>query len=146
MANIQFLDSNKGGCKGAVLPTVIQEPQVTFDSTTDGTVATVVSGGKAGDAAPYGGTFINKGCEDLTATITYLVGSDCDSCTVDTLTTETIDWVIGANTASEIPNGFWTEISYVLANAAADAKLQMVSFQSCYTPDCPECSVLIPDA
>lgn len=144
MATIQFLDSNKGGCKGAVLPTVIQEAPITFDTATDGTVATVIAGGAAGDAAPYGGTFINKGCEDLIATVTYLEGSDCDSCTVDTLSTADVVWNIAANTASEIPNGFWTSISYVLANAAADAKLQTVTFQSSYTADCPECAVLIP--
>lgn len=142
--NIQFLNGAKSGCKGAVAPIVVQEAPVVFDTATDGTAPTVIVGAASTEPAPYGGSFINKGCEDLTATITFLQGSDCDSCTVDTLTTVDVGVVVPANTVFEIPDGFWTQISYVLNNAAADAKLQTVTFQSFYTPDCVECLVLVP--
>lgn len=142
--NIQFLDSAKSGCKGAVAPIVIQEPQVVFDSTTDGTTATAIVGGVAGDPAPYGGSFINKGCEDLIAVITYLQGSTCEPCDTETITTVDVTVTVPANTVFDIPAGFWTGISYTLANAATDVKTQMVTFQSFYTPDCPECIVVLP--
>lgn len=144
--NIQFLDSAKSGCKGAVLPVVVQETPITFNTTTDGTVATVITAGAAGDPAAYGGSFINKGCEDLNLTATYLSGSTCDSCDTETITTVDIDIVVPANTVFDIPAGFWTQLSYTLVNAATDVKPQTVTFQSFYTPDCPECVVVIPDS
>lgn len=144
MASIQFLDSNTTGCKGAVLPTVIQEAEVVFDTATDGTIPTVITGGATGDAAPYGGTFINKGCSSITATITYLSGATCDPCDTETIVPVDVPWVIQPNTVSEIPSGYWTQISYVLDTAATDLKTQSVSFQSCYTADCVECQVALP--
>lgn len=144
MANIQFLDGAKSGCKGAVSPIIVQEAPIVFNTALDGTAPTVITGAATGEAVPYGGTFINRGCEDLTATITFLNGSDCDSCSVDTLSPAPVNIVVPANTVFEMPSGFWTGISYVLNNAAADEKVQTVSFQSFYTPDCPECVILAP--
>ena len=142
--NIQFLDSAKSGCKGAVAPIVIQEAPIVFDAATDGTTATVISGGASAAPAPYGGSFINKGCEDIIATITYLQGSTCEPCDTETITTTDVVVTIPSNTVFDVPAGFWTQISYVLNAAATDVKTQTVTFQSFYTPDCPECLVVLP--
>lgn len=140
--SIQILDTAKSGCKGAVLPTVVQDTQ-TFNTALDGTVATVIV--PTGTEALYGGTFVNKGCSDITVTITYLAGSDCEPCNdPDTLVTTDLSWTIYANTSGPIPDGFWSQVSYVLDTAASDAKIQSVKFQSCYTPDCPSCTVTLP--
>ena len=144
MAQITFLDSNTSGCAGAVLPITIQEPNVVFNTALDGTAPTLIVGGVAGDPAPFGGTFINKGCEDVLTTITYLSGATCEPCDTETIVPVDVPWVIRANSQSTIPDGFWTGISYVLENAATDAKQQVVGFQSCHTPTCPDCIVSIP--
>jgi hypothetical protein len=144
MSKIQLLDTVKSGCKAAVLPIVVQEAAVTFDTATDGTAPTTIT--PTGTLAPYGGSFLNKGCADITATISYVTGGNCETCDdPDTLTSSDIVWTIPANSITEIPEGFWTEINYVLATAANDDKLQTVSFESAYTPDCPDCSVLLAD-
>ncbi len=144
MPQIQFLETATSGCKSATLPITVQEAPVTFDTATDGTTPTVIA--PTGTLAPYGGTFINRGCADLTATISFVGGGNCQTCDdPDALTATDIDWVIPANSAVEIPEGFWTQISYVLNTAASDDKLQTVSFQSAYTPDCPDCVVLLAD-
>lgn len=141
---IQFLDTAKEGCKGAVAPIVIQPSELLFNTAADGTTATVISGGASGAAAPYGGTFINRGCTDLEVTATYLQGTTCEPCDTETITTIVVPFIVPANTSMEIPKGFWTELSYVLAAAATDAKPQSVKFQSFYTPDCPECIIVLP--
>lgn len=146
MLNIQFLETGSKGCKSAVLPVVEQVPETTFNSTTDGTIATVIAPTNELKVAPRGGTFINKGCSDLNLVIKYVTGGNCEPCDdPDKLTTKEIKWVIPKNAQAPIPDGFWTEISYVLATAANDAKEQFVSFQSSYTPDCPSCTILLED-
>lgn len=144
MAQIQLLDAAKSGCKAATLPITVQPAMATYNSTTDGTTAVTIA--PVGANAPYGGSFINKGCSDLIVTISFIVGGNCESCDdPDALTTTDILWTIPANSISPIPDGFWTELEYVLATAANDSKVQTVKFQSSYTPDCPTCAVLLAD-
>ena len=145
MAQVTILPAAEKTCKAAVLPVTHQEPEVVFDTATDGTAPTIIGPIAAGAPAPHGGTFINRGCEDLIVEITYINGGNCEPCDdPDTLTAVTIPWTIYANTQADIPEGFWSVISYTLSAAANDNKLQRVSFQSCYTPDCPDCTVFVP--
>lgn len=131
-------------CQAATAPVSILDKKI-FNSTLDGTTATIIGPVTSGNAAYFGGIFENKGCEDLILEITYLQGGDCEPCNdADTLSTVVVPWVIPANTKEKIPAGFWTQISYTLENAANDAKIQKVLFKSSYTPECPECIVLAP--
>lgn len=146
MLNIQFLDEGGTSCKAAVLPIVEQVAPATYDSATDGTTAVVIQPTNAGGLAPFGGSFVNQGCSPLAVVVTYVKGGNCTPCDdPDVLSTEQIKWTIPANAVAPIPDGFWTEIEYTLVNAANDAKVQTVSFQSSYTPDCPNCSILLSD-
>ena len=131
-------------CKAATAPITIMDKKV-FNAALDGTTATVIGPAASGDPAFYGGVFENKGCENLLLEITYLQGGDCNPCNnTDVLTPIVKTWTIPGNTKEKIPAGFWTQISYVLTNAANDSKVQNVLFKSAYTPECPECAVLVP--
>ena len=131
-------------CDAAVAPLTIVDKQI-FDSTTDGTTATVIGPVASGDPAFYGGVFNNSGCVPLLLEITYLEGGNCEACDdPDVLTTVVKDWVIDPNKREAIPDGFWTQISYVLETAANDAKKQIVGFKSCHKVDCPDCLVIVP--
>lgn len=142
---IQLLETAKNGCKSATLPIVVQEPKITFNDALDGTAPTTIT--PTDPRAPYGGSFVNKGCADLEVTINYIDGGNCEACDdPDTLTPVPLTWVVPGNSISQIPDGFWVDIEYVLLTAANDSKPQEVSFQSCYTPDCPTCAVLLADA
>lgn len=146
MSLIHFLDSTDSGCKAPVLPIIEQVAEVTFNTALDGTVPTVILPTNAAGLVPYAGSFVNKGCEDLLVTISYVGGGDCLPCNnPDALTTTDLTWTIPANSVTEIPGGFWTQISYVLENAANDNKLQYVSFNSAYSPDCPSCAIALAD-
>lgn len=144
MAVLRRLNTAKSGCKGAVAPIFLQEAPVLFNTALDGTVATVIGPVLSGDPAYCGGVITNAGCEDLVATVTFLNGADCDSCSIDTIVPVDIVITVPGNTEYELPTGFWSQISYVLAAAATDNKPQTVTFETSYTPDCPECIVLVP--
>lgn len=76
--------------------------------------------GVAGDPAPYGG-FVSKtiSCEAVKIVVSYLTGDDCDSCTVDTLTTvdETITIPAGASGVA-LPAGYISKITAQVVDSA----------------------------
>lgn len=148
---IQFLEMGQAAqCAQAVLPVVYQSTTV-FDAGTGTTPQPVLAPLAAGDKAAYGGQVINKGCQDLLLTISYLQGGDCDPCTTpDTLTVSTVDVTVPKDSSFPLPDGFITGVVGVLVDnagvpvALAGDLTQTVRFYSAYTPACPACAVLVP--
>lgn len=89
-----------------------------------GNAAADVFAGTSGDPAPYGG-YVTKtlSCDAVKLVVTYLDGDDCDSCTVDTLTTvdETITIPAGA-TGVALPPGYITKITAQVVDSAGAAQ------------------------
>lgn len=80
--------------------------------------------GTAGDSAPYGG-FVSKtlSCDAVKLVVSYLDGDDCDSCTVDTLTTVDVEITIPANaTGVALPAGYISQITAQVVDSAGAAK------------------------
>lgn len=85
-----------------------------------GSVAAPLFTGVSGDPAPYGG-FVTKtmGCDSVTLVVSYLDGDDCDSCTVDTLTTVDVTLTIPANASGvQLPAGYITAITAQVVDSA----------------------------
>ena len=147
---IQFLSqgSSSASCQTAVAPVVVQG-ELTIAVGTGDTLLNLVPAIATGANAGFGGQIVNKGCYDLLATITYLEGDDCDSCTTpDTLTTVVVTVQVPKNAAFPIPDGFFTTVQ-VQTIDAANAPVQVVSeqgvyFYSAYKPACPSCKILVP--
>ncbi len=80
--------------------------------------------GVADDPAPYAG-YVTKtlSCDAVKLVVTYLDGDDCDSCTVDTLTTveETITIPAGASGVS-LPAGYISKITAQVVDSAGAPK------------------------
>ncbi|HRT03700.1 MAG TPA: hypothetical protein P5513_07155 [Candidatus Diapherotrites archaeon] len=147
---ISFLAQNSSGsaCQTAVAPVVVQG-ELTVAVGTGAALLNLVPALATGAKAGFGGQIVNKGCYDLLATITYLTGDDCDSCTTpDTLTPVVITVEIPKNSAFPIPDGFFTTVriqTIDAANAPINVTTeQSVYFYSAYKPSCPTCVILVP--
>ena len=105
----------------AVAP-VIPDETLTIAPGAGNTAADVFLG-VADDPAPYGG-FIGKTltCDAVKLVVSYLDGDDCDSCTVDTLTTVDVEITIPANaTGVALPAGYITQITAQVVTSAGVA-------------------------
>lgn len=147
---IQFLSqgSSSASCQTAVAPVVVQG-ELTIAVGTGDVLLNLVPALATGANAGFGGQIVNKGCYDLLATITYLEGDDCDTCTTpDTLTPVVVVIEVPKNSAFPIPDGFFTTVQ-VQTIDAANAPVQVVTeqnvyFYSAYKASCPTCKVLVP--
>lgn len=142
MNSIQFFNSTSSGSdKKASKPVVIQE-SLTIANGTGGVLQPLVDV-PSGDCAGYGGQIVNKGCYDLQVTAKYLDGGDCDSCTVDTLTTTCVTFYVPANSVFPVPDGFFVKllVGTVDSNKALvnNTTAVDVSLYSAHAPSCNGC-------
>lgn len=107
------LQTGSNDCLKATAPFVSQE--LNDIAIGDGaTPATLVDLG-TNPAVQYG-LVTPVGCHNLLLTVTYLTGSDCDSCTVDTLTESTVTIFIRKNTPFTLPQGHIVQVDYVVVD------------------------------
>jgi hypothetical protein len=142
MQSIQFFNSSSSSSSLVAVAPVVNQEYLTIAAGAGATPQDLLSI-PAGDCAAYGGQIVNKGCYDLQADITYLTGGDCDSCTVDTLTTEIVTIYIPANSVFPIPDGFYQLVQVSTVNsskvAVANTTSVDVSLHSAYAPSCGGC-------
>jgi hypothetical protein len=150
MQAIQFFNSNTSttGCLTAVAPVTYQS-DVLVKTGTGSTGQDLLAVLPSGEPAAFGGQIINTGCFGLLATIFYLEGDDCDTCTTpDTLTVVKQQIKVPKATSFPIPDGFYTQINFqtidVNGNPVDVTAEQTVSLYSSYKPNCPTCKVLVP--
>jgi hypothetical protein len=142
MQSIQFFNSSSSSSSLVAVAPVVHQEYLTISAGTGATPQDLLNI-PAGDCSAYGGQIVNKGCYDLQADITYLTGGDCDSCTVDTLTTEVISIYIPANSVFPIPDGFYqlVQVSTVDSSKTAISNTTdvTVSLHSAHSPSCGGC-------
>jgi hypothetical protein len=147
MQQILFLanDSALSGLK-AVAPIVYQE-SIVIPVGAGATATDLLAQIPAGECAAYGGQVVNKGCYDLLATIQYLDGADCDSCTVDTLALVPVEVIIPANSVFPLPLGFYQQISVVTVDSSeatvSNTTEVKLKYYSTYQPPCGGCPLAI---
>ena len=124
---MQFIFGGAAASSCSTAPKAVA-PIITDETLTIAAGAGITAGnvflGVAGDSAPYGG-FISKTltCDAVKLVVSYLDGDDCDSCTVDTLTTVDVEITIPANASGvALPAGYITKITAQVVDSAGVAK------------------------
>ena len=146
--NITFSPKTADACVKAFLPVVGQNLTTVAIAagTTPVTAITAATG-----TTPFSEVLVsNPGCAPLRVTASVLVGSDCDTCTVDAITVQTlvVD-VPGFVDSFQLPVALYTNIEYVTLDTVggaptANAKEQKVFVYGVGTGQCAECAVLVP--
>jgi hypothetical protein len=143
MQTIQFLSNSEAGASLKATAPIVHQEALTVAVGAGAAPQDLLAVIPAGDCAAYAGQIVNKGCYDVKATISYLDGADCDSCTVETLTKVDVDVVIPANSVFPLPAGFHqgVKVSTVDSSGAAIANTTEVklNFYSSYQPSCAGC-------
>lgn len=147
MQTIQFLSNTDSASAPKAVAPVVHQASLTIATGSGATAQNLLAAITTGDCAAYGGQVVNKGCYDVKATISYLDGADCDSCTVDTLAKVDVDVIIPANSVFPLPAGYHQQIKVVTLDAAGapfanttDVKL---NFYASYQPACGGCVAAI---
>ena len=104
-----------------------------------------------GDNPYHAGQVVNNTCADIQVTANYLIGGDCDSCTVDTITTSPVTYVIRKGQVRFLPTGLISSASFVTGDWVAGvftpsdlASDGTVEWDSHYQPCACGASVLVP--
>lgn len=123
---MQFIFGGAAAASCSTAPKAVA-PIITDETLTIAAAAGIVAAdvflGVAGDSAPYGG-FISKTltCDAVKLVVSYLDGDDCDSCTVDTLTTVDVEITIPAGASGvALPAGYITQITAQVVTSAGVA-------------------------
>ena len=143
MQTIQFLSNSEAGASLKATAPIVHQEAFTVAVGAGAAPQDLLAAIAAGDCAAYGGQIVNKGCYDVKATISYLDGADCDSCTVDTLTKVDVDVVIPANSVFPLPAGFHQQIQVSTLDSAgapiANTTEVKLNFYASYQPSCGGC-------
>jgi hypothetical protein len=142
MQSIQFFNSSSSSSSLVAVAPVVNQKYLTMAVGSGDTFQNLLVI-DAGECSAYGGQIVNKGCYEIEVEITYLTGGDCDSCTVDTLTTEVVTIFVPANSVFPIPDGFYQLVQVITVdsgkNAIANTTEVTVSLHSAYAPSCNGC-------
>jgi hypothetical protein len=143
MQTIQFLsNSDSASAQKAVAP-IVHQKALSIAVGAGAAPQDLLPAIAAGQCAAFAGQIVNKGCYDVKATITYLDGADCDSCTVDVLAKIDVNVVIPANSVFPLPAGFHQQIKVStldsLGAAIANTTEVKLNFYSSYQPSCGGC-------
>ena len=96
--------TNKGVCKQATLPNYREGYLVAAVGT--GSTPQELFVLNEGDMPFTEGAVSNLSCYDILLTVSYIVGGDCDNCTVDTHTIEDVNYTVPKNTEKyPLPEG-----------------------------------------
>lgn len=139
--------SSTSSCQKAVSDVTYQPPAITVAAGSGDTLTPIVTV-PTGSNAGFGGQVDNRGnCFNLLVTLTKLVGSDCNNCTQNSLTTEVSTVFVKAGDVFNLPGVFWSDISYQVADdthaVTTTAVAGTFSFYSSYTPACPGCAIVV---
>jgi len=144
-----FGDSQTGNvsCLKAVDDVTYQVPNIAVAAGT-GIALTNIKTVAATENAGWGGQIDNRGnCFNLLITLTRLVGSDCDNCTSNTLTTVTKTYFVKKGDVFNLPGAFWSVVDYQVVDDTQTpvntAVAGAFNFYSSYTPACPNCAVVV---
>ena len=124
---MQFLFGGAAAASCSTAPKAVA-PIITDETLTIAAAAGIVAAdvflGAAGDSAPYGGVVSKTlSCDAVKLVVSYLDGDDCDSCTVDTLTTVDVEITIPAGaTGVALPAGYISHITAQVVDSAGVAK------------------------
>lgn len=147
MQTIQFLTNSDASSSQKAVAPVVHQKSLTIAVNGGNTAQDLLPAIAAGSCAAYGGQVVNKGCYDVKATISYLDGADCDSCTVDTLSKVDVDVIIPANSVFSLPYGYHQQIKVVTLDSAGAAVANTtevkLNFYSSYQPSCGGCVAAI---
>ena len=143
MQTIQFLSNTDSSSAPKAVAPVVHQAALTVAVGTGATPQDLLAAIPVGDCAAYGGQIVNKGCYDIKVAVTYLSGADCDSCTVDTLSTVDVALTVPANSVFPLPQGYHQQIQIVTLDAAgapfANTTEVKLNFYSSYQPGCGGC-------
>jgi hypothetical protein len=144
MQTIQFLSNSEAGASLKASAPIVHQEALTIAVGAGVAPQDLLAAIAAGDCAAYAGQIVNKGCYDIKATVSYLDGADCDSCTVDTLVKVDVDLVIPANSVFPLPAGFHQQIQVSTLDSAgvaiANTTEVKLNFYASYQPSCGGCA------
>jgi hypothetical protein len=144
MQTIQFLATEGGSSTQRAAAPVVHQASLTMAVASGAAKQDLLEAIAAGDCAAFAGQIVNKGCYDVLATISYLVGSDCDSCTVDELETVEVEVTIPANSVFPLPQGFHQQIEVQTLDSAgapiANTTEVKLKYYGSYQPSCGGCA------
>jgi hypothetical protein len=143
MQTIQFLSNSDAASSLKAVAPVVHQAALTIAVGAGATAKDLLPAIAVGECAAYGGQIVNKGCYDIKATVEYLDGADCDSCTVDTLESVLVDVTIPANSVFPLPQGYHQKIEVVTLDSAgapiANTTEVKLNFYASYQPSCGGC-------
>jgi hypothetical protein len=113
---ISYLTSEASDCKKAVSP-IIGQSSTTIATGAGDVLTPLFTAAATGAPAYMGGSLTVKGCADLLVTGTFIVGSTCDTCDNEVLSTETRTFIVPANSVFPL-FGFYSALSVQTINAA----------------------------
>ena len=147
MQTIQFLATEGGSSTQRAVAPEVHQASLTMAVGSGAAKQDLLEAIAAGECASYGGQVVNKGCYDVLATVTYLDSADCDSCTVDELTTVEVELVIPANSVFPLPQGYHQQIEVQTLDSAgapiANTTEVKLKFYSQYQPSCGGCALAV---
>ena len=144
---ISYLSSDASDCKKAVSP-IIGQSKTTIAQGAGNVLTPLFAPLAAGSPAFMGGSLTVKGCADLLVTGTFIVGSTCEACDNEVLSTEVRTFIVPANSVFPL-FGFYSALSVQTIDATgAIAPLvkgtETIFFNSIFVPTCDDCAILVP--
>jgi hypothetical protein len=143
MQTIQFLATEGGSSTQRAVAPVVHQASLTMAVASGAAKQDLLEAIAAGECAAFGGQVVNRGCYDVLATISYLEGSDCNSCTQDLLETVEVEVTIPANSVFPLPQGYHQQIEVQTLDSAgapiANTTEVSLKFFSSYQPQCNGC-------
>lgn len=147
---IQYLSTTSGNCGIKATAPVVGQAKATVAVAAGATLTDLLSALATGATPLASGQISNPGCADVRLILTYLTGADCDSCTVDSLTTADITVIVPGKSVFPLPEGLVTRIQYQTGTTNATGVFtasnvtiaQVLNWYSSYTPCCD--AILVP--
>lgn len=148
MQTVQFLSNSDASASMKVAAPIVHQSKATIAVGAGATPSDLLAVIVAGECAAYGGQIVNKGCNDVKATITYIDGGACESggCAgANSADYETldVDVIIPANSVFPLPLGFHQGIKVSTVDVAgvafANTSESKLDFYASYQPSCGGC-------
>lgn len=148
MQTIQFLSSSDASSSLKVAAPIVHQAKAIIAVGAGATPSDLLEAIVADECAAYAGQIVNKGCNDVKATIKYIDGGACDSpgcagASGAEYVTVDVDVIIPANSVFPLPAGFHQgiKVSTVDADGAEVANTAEVNlnFYASYQPSCGGC-------
>lgn len=146
MQMISFLSSSSGSSAARAVAPTVHQAALTLAAGAGAAYSDLLAAIAAGSCAADAGQIVNTGCYDLEVLATYLTGADCDSCTVDALTTVDVSVVVPANSAFPMPPGYVSRLQVRTLDSAgaaiANTTEVKVRYYGAYAPGCGGCPLV----